>query len=227
LILEEVFPSSGEKHEIGPELQALDSLYPQVEGLRFNHVISSARSVGNSDSASNEIDRALLRVIRSQSNLIITSGKTARDENLNASSFAPMLILTRATDPLEIPATTAQSTHTVYVTQRFETDFQNPKAIAIGTFQDSVTSFTENFCNTNSVKNSVLETGLEIASQFANADLLTEIDLTVTRASDLDEARSLSESFLASLGVSKYTTVQILKYADTWFFRFSPAKANH
>ena len=219
--LEELLPNSGTIHEMGEDLTGFEFLYPKVQGFRFNHVISAQQSSDNSDSLSNALDRSLLKFIRSQSDLIVTSGKTARDENLRASSFAPMLILTKSNEPIEIPATTTESAHAVYVTQRLDTDYANPKAISIGTFQDSVTNFTQGFCSSNNFKSPVLESGLAIAKQFAQSHLLDEVDLTVTEAKTLDEAQLLARKFLSELGLGDYVAFQILRSDNTWFFRFA------
>lgn len=223
--LEELLPHSGTIHEIGEDLLGFELLYPKVQGFRFNFVISAQQSADNSDSLSNALDRALLKFLRKQSDLIVTSGKTARAENLKAPSFAPMLILTKSNEPFEIPATTTESAHAVYVTQRLDTDYLNPKAIAIGTFQDSVTNFTQDFCSSNNFKTPVLESGLAIAKQFAQSNLLKEIDLTVTEAKTLDEAQHLAQKFLSELGLGDYAAFQILRSDYTWFFRFALSAA--
>lgn len=224
--LEELLPNSGLIHEIGEDLTGYELLYPKVQGFRFNHVISAQQSSDNSDLLSNELDRTLLRFLRKQSDLIVTSGKTARAENLRASGLAPMLILTKSTEAIEIPATTLESAHPVFVTQRLETNFSNPKAIAIGTFQDSVANFTQDFCTANNFKSPVLESGLAIAKQFAQSDLLSEVDLTVTEATTLDEAQLLAQKFLSELALGNYAAIQILRSDDTWFFRFAPSEAS-
>lgn len=137
-----------------------------------------------------------------------------------------MLILTESVEPIDIPATKIESDHSIYLTQRLETEYSNPNAIAVGTFRDSLTNFCLMFCKANIFDKPVLETGLEVAQQFANTGLLSEINLTVTGESDFNQAKMISDSFLKSLGVNKPQTIQILSSGDTFFFRFAPSQAN-
>ena len=221
MILEEVFPSIG--------IRTIDSdnlatYYPRVEGIRFNFVLSSSASQSsNSDEASNKIDRELLKYIRSQSDLIITTGKTARSENLRASNYAPMLILTRSSDELNIPALQPNDAKPVYVTQRLGTIYPNDKAIAIGGIQDSPTDFVESFCRANSLRHAVLESGIETAKLFAAARTIKEVNLTVTNAADEVAAKNLAEDFLKNIQFKGSVLIQILRSEETWFFRYGAA----
>ena len=221
MILEEVFPSIG--------IRTIDSdnlatYYPRVEGIRFNFVLSSSASQSsNSDEASNKIDRELLKYIRSQSDLIITTGKTARSENLRASNYAPMLILTRSSDELNIPALQPNDAKPVYVTQRLGTIYPNDKAIAIGGIQDSPTDFVESFCRANNLRHAVLESGIETAKLFAASRTIKEVNLTVTNAADEVAAKNLAEDFLKNIQFEGSVLIQILRTEDTWFFRYGAA----
>ena len=221
MILEEVFPSIG--------IRTIDSdnlatYYPRVEGIRFNFVLSSSASQSsNSDEASNKIDRELLKYIRSQSDLIITTGKTARSENLRASNYAPMLILTRSSDELNIPALQPNDAKPVYVTQRLGTIYPNDKAIAIGGIQDSPTDFVESFCRANNLRHAVLESGIETAKLFAASRTIKEVNLTVTNAADEVAAKNLAEDFLKNIQFEGSVLNQILRTEDTWFFRYGAA----
>ena len=221
MILEEVFPSIGTRTIVADNL---DTYYPKVEGLRFNFVLSANPSQSsNSDEASNQIDRELLKFIRSQSDLIITTGKTARSENLRASKYAPMLILTRSSDELHIPAVEPNEAKPVYVTQRLGTVYPSDKAIAIGGIQDSPTDFVESFCRANSLRHAVLESGIETAKLFAAARTIKEVNLTVTNAADEVAAKNLAEDFLKNIQFEGSVLNQILRTEDTWFFRYGAA----
>ncbi|MFM6971403.1 MAG: hypothetical protein ACKOWH_02290 [Rhodoluna sp.] len=60
---------------------------------------------GSSKSISNDSDRALLFELRSQSDVIVTTGKTARSEQYQSSKFAPIAFITRNPESLRnIPA---------------------------------------------------------------------------------------------------------------------------
>lgn len=221
MILEEVFPSPGTRTI---DSESLNTYYPKVEGLRFNFVLSSSASQSsNSDEASNKIDRELLKFIRSQSDLIITTGKTARSENLRASKYAPMLILTRSSDELNIPAVQPNEAKPVYVTQRLGTIYPNDKAIAIGGIQDSLTDFVESFCRANNFRHTVLESGTETAKLFATSRTIKEVDLTVTNAAEEVAAKNLAQDFLKDIQFEGSVLIQILRSDDTWFFRYGAA----
>jgi len=219
MILMEVFPNLGASHPVSNEApQPLSELYPRLIGFRLNYVISPDVIETNSDSSTNELDRIILKVIRSQSDLIVTTGRTARSENLNSSTYAPMLVLTKSDVQLEIPAVTAQSKQSVYVTQRLGTIYPNSNALAIGTFQVSAPTFCAEFCRVNNFASVVLETGISTAKDFSKA--ITEVDLTVTRVSDLETANRTAINFLTELELENLTLLQLLNRDESWFFRF-------
>ena len=221
MILEEVFPSIGTRTI---DAENLDTYYPKVEGLRFNFVLSAnASQSSNSDEASNKIDRELLKFIRSQSDLIMTTGKTARSENLRASKYAPMLILTRTSDEFNIPAVEPNEAKPVYVTQRLGTIYPSDKAIAIGGIQDNLTDFVESFCRANNFRHPVLESGIETAKLFATPRTIKEVNLTVTNAADEVAAKNLAEDFLKNIQCDGSALIQILRSEETWFFRYGAA----
>lgn len=60
---------------------------------------------GTSKSISNSVDIQLLMALRAKSDVIVTTGKTARIEGYKASRFAPIAIVSQQQDPKEgIPA---------------------------------------------------------------------------------------------------------------------------
>ena len=220
MILNEYFPNKGKVHEVDEQsFEGLAALYPKVTGYRFNYVTSHSDSGSNSNEISNPLDRVLLRFLRSQSDLIITTGETTRSENLNSSKFAPMLILSNSANPLEIRATQIESSQYVYITQKLGSIYPNEKAIAIGSIQESALRFATNFCRLNGFEHVVLECGLTVAKDFATSNLLAEIDLTVTNIEDEDKAIALAYSFISRLGAT-LEMKQLLGTEDTWFFRF-------
>ena len=82
------------------EAEALLALYQPIVGVRLNIAVSATGSVagesGSSDDVSNPLDRLLLGELRKQSDVIVTSGATARAENLRASKLAEMVVLSHS-----------------------------------------------------------------------------------------------------------------------------------
>lgn len=201
------------KQHLLDSAEELSFWYPSVKGIRFNYVVSVGQVDTNSQLSSNEIDRALLRVIRSESDLIVTSGKTAVEENLNSSKFAPMLIITKR-EVIDIPATRITSALPVFVTTRPH-NYENKAVVTVGSIEEDLLDWFQKFIqNYDSV---VLESGIELAGVFQG--LLEEICLTVTRASSLSVAESEAENFLKYFNLHP-TRVHLLRHLDTWFFKY-------
>lgn len=218
MILEQVFPVSGT--EVAFDSEHLAVLYPKVEGLRFNFVIAKGTNLdASSDNSTNKLDRELLKFIRSQSDLIITTGKTARAENLTASKFAPKLIITTSSDDLDIAAVQVNEGKPVYITQRLGTQYPSEKAIAIGGVQDQLPEFVDSFCRANNFKHSVLESGMETARIFVSSASINEVNLTLTNFTSKLDAEDTAQDFLGKIGFEA-KLLQILRSVDTWFFRF-------
>ena len=218
MILEQVFPVSGT--EVAFDSEHLAVLYPKVEGLRFNFVIAKGTNLdASSDNSTNKLDRELLKFIRSQSDLIITTGKTARAENLTASKFAPKLIITTSSDDLDIAAVQVNEGKPVYITQRLGTQYPSEKAIAIGGVQDQLPEFVDSFCRANNFKHSVLESGMETARIFVSSASINEVNLTLTNFTSKLDAEDTAQDFLGKIGFEA-ELLQILRSDDTWFFRF-------
>jgi riboflavin biosynthesis pyrimidine reductase len=221
VILKEVYPNLGASHLVSKEFtNPLEEFYPRLHGFRLNYVLSPEASEATSDFSTNALDRIILKLIRSQSDLIITTGKTVRSEKLNASSYSPMLILTRSDEPLEIPAVNLQSEQKVYLTQRLGMIYPNSNALAIGTFQNEAPTFCAEFCRVNRFESVVLETGISTSKDFSKAGLVHEVDLTVTRVSSQETAEKVAVDFLANLQIDNHSLVHLLNHEDSWFFRF-------
>jgi hypothetical protein len=187
--------------------------YPKIQGFRFNHVISAVSSEQDSYLISNPIDRKVLKAIRSSADLIVTTGKTAVAENLSASAFAPMLIITRKKD-IHVPATEESSRQRVYVTSG-KSDFGNPAAEGVGEVEGNLLDWVKNF--TKDYQCVVLETGLKTTLQLES--LIKEICLTVVEAKDIQMAKSLADKFIEKFGAN-YRLLQLLQIDTNWFFRF-------
>ena len=224
MIVIELFPGNAEV-EIDPETSSLQDAiywYPRILGIRFNYVIDAIDRTGtNSDAASNELDRYFLRVIRSSSDLIITTGKTARAERLRSSKLAPMAIITSQPDSLNIPALEEQSSHPVYVCSEVapKLPFGNSNAKWLAISSASIAEIViEVLAKLNSMS-PLLEIGINSLRELASSDLVTEICLTVTHADSRELAVEASEGFLKSAGLVA-EQLQLLNSGNTWLFRF-------
>lgn len=228
MILREVFPNAGIASELDLDnSEALRAWYPEVRGLRVNFVLGrNSDLTSSSDGMTSQVDRALLKFIRSQSDLIVTTGKTARAENLSASNYANLLIITNSDEPFAIPATKSNKGLPVMLTQRLETNYPNVSAGAIGKIQEPITHFVTAFCRANSYTRPVLESGPTTIREFAKASLIAEMNLTVTGASERTEAEALAVSFLREVEFES-ELIQILRQEDNWFFRFGSSATSH
>jgi hypothetical protein len=229
LILEELSPNPGKVLDLSNEnTDLLKVWYPRVDGFRLNYVISvTERNNSDSSLSTNEVDRTILRFIRSQSDLIVTTGLTARAENLRASKFAPMLIITSSNEELGIPAVKEESEYPVYTTQALGTYYRNSKALAIGRAGSTVGAFLSLLVRANNFKAVALETGLTVSKALIEEKLVSEICLSVTQCSSRSDADGLAQQFLTQIGVSSAHEVQVLKSDDSWFFRFDSLESNH
>ena len=210
-----------ESHEIGVfELDGLSEakpFYPRVPGIRFNYVVS-AMETNKSDSylSTNEVDRLFLRAIRANADLIITTGKTAREENLKGSSLTPLLILTNEKE-LQMPATNAYSEKKVFVTNNQE-NMANPNAESLGFLDTNLSTFTKKLMmNYQSI---ALESGLSTALEYSKLHLLNEICLTVTNATEPSAIAKL-EDFMTALQFDG-SVIQVMCSERTWLFRVKP-----
>lgn len=196
------------------------ALYPEVLGFRFNHVVSPNIESSNSNLSSNQVDRIILKFLRSISDLIITTGATARAEALRSSAYAPMLILTLSEDELDFPAVQAKSSKVIYLTQKLGTQYSNKNALAIGIVKEPLPEFCVKFCSLNGFGSAVLESGITVAKQFAKAGLIKEVDLTVTEVPTRNQAEDEAAKFLLNLGLQGLPMIQLLNLESSWFFRF-------
>jgi riboflavin biosynthesis pyrimidine reductase len=192
--------------------------YPKLVGARFNYVISALKKSNNSDDITSTLDRLALKAIRAQSQLIVTTGLTARNERLRASKFADLLVITNQED-ITFPALEANSSQKVLVTTE-ALNTTNHNAHAIGKVTGDLTEWFSLEIS-GKYQSIVLETGITTARFFAKADLIKEICLTVTD-SDVENASVLATEFLENLGM-KASVVQRIDYLDTHLFRFASA----
>jgi len=224
LIVKELFPGTAEV-EIDPETSSLQDAshwYPSISGIRFNYVINAAgTSAENSNADSNELDRYFLKVIRSSSDLIITTGKTARSEHLRASKLAPMAILTTQPNNLKIPATEKNSSQPVYICSKVapEMPFVNVEASWLETSTDYIASIVREVITRTNSSHTLLETGFLTFLESTAEGLVNEVCLTVTNADSRETATRAAEDFLRKADVAA-EQIQLLNAGTNWLFRF-------
>jgi riboflavin biosynthesis pyrimidine reductase len=224
LIVKELFPGIAEV-EIDPKTSSLRDAshwYPSIPGIRFNYVINATGTPAeNSDADSNELDRYFLRVIRSSSDLIITTGKTARSEELKASKLVPMAIITTQPNSLQIPATEQNSDQPVYVCSKVipEHPFTNSEASWLETASDDIADIVREVIARTDSSNTVVEIGLLTFTALASEDLVNEVCLTVSNAESKESATKACENFLNATNVIA-EQIQLLNAGTTWLFRF-------
>lgn len=224
MIVKELFPSTGEL-EIDPETSSLQDAshwYPSIPGTRFNYVINAAgTSAENSDAESNALDRYFLKAIRSSSDLIITTGKTARSEQLRASKIAPMAIITSQPNNLQIPATEQNSNQPVYICSKVapEMPLLNVEATWLETSTDDIAGIVREVITSTNSSHTLLETGFLTFRALTAEGLVNEVCLTVTNADSRETATRAAEDFLRTADVAA-EQIQLLNAGTTWLFRF-------
>jgi riboflavin biosynthesis pyrimidine reductase len=81
------------------ETESLLALYHPLKGVRLNIAVHVSGAIsgpqGSSDEISNPLDRRLLVELRRQSDVILTTGATARAEGIRRSKLAPIAIVTK------------------------------------------------------------------------------------------------------------------------------------
>jgi len=228
VIVQEIFPNERTINidVAEPDFGAVKSWYPKIHGTRFNFVLNPNQSKSiSSDTVSDELDRFFLKLIRSQSDLIITTGETARSENLRASRLAPFAIITRHPNSLDIPATNTTSQMPVIIcsTSELETKYLNSSLsyfhLKESDFAAAVSAVIENLGATSVV----VETGLSAAANLFKSGAIDELCLTVVDAKDRNEASLNAQLFYSELNI-RVEMIQLLVSKTTFLFRFKVLK---
>lgn len=189
--------------------------YPRLPGIRFNYVISAAQSSSELSSLhSNAEDRLILKAIRQAADLIVTSGETARSEEIKASPSAPMLILTKSQD-LRIPALMVKSENPVFVTNE-QTDFENPAAKSVGFITTELDKYLQSVMKTYPCV--ALEVGLSLAKKLSRENCIDEVCLTVTNCPTQELAWLRLSVFLNDIEFNG-KIISCLNNQTTWLFR--------
>jgi riboflavin biosynthesis pyrimidine reductase len=213
-VIEHVISGIETRRSVEITLEELENYYPAVAGFRFNFVTQGQVQLQTtSDLITSTADRAILRQIRSISDLIITSGKTAVRENLTGSRFAPILVLTNH-DALKARLCTETSIKSVFVTTDRK-DCANANCYPVGKTSAPLSEWVQEFCK--EYRSIVIETGLTLARELSS--LINEIDITVTNALTLVEATGSAEIVLSRIGL-KPKLKQIIQIDSDFFFRY-------
>jgi riboflavin biosynthesis pyrimidine reductase len=207
-------------------LEQVEIWYPRIPGSRLNYVISVDGDHGNnSDFASNAIDRYFLKAIRSVSDLIVTTGMTARPEALRSSKVAPMAILTNSPDDFDIPATSSQSNFPLVIcstsTPTKNYGNQNLAFLTLDS-EDTAKAAAEIVMKLRS-KSPVFETGISTATELVAANLIDEVCLSVTGSASINDSKVLAQEFLNKIGC-RAQVIQLLESQQIFLFRFEVLK---
>lgn len=222
--IKELFPGS-RTLEIDPATSSSDLVttwYPKIQATRFNFVVSADSNVSStSEEATNSIDRFFLKAIRSVSDVIITTGQTARAEQLHSSRFAPLAILTSHPNDLEIPATSIHSLQSVIIcsaTQLTREYLNSDIKFLLLDSSDTVTAVKQIIQELQSIS-PLLEVGTFTATQLASAHLMDEVCLSVTGTKSEAQATKLAKDFLDSINV-RGKLIQLLESENTYLFKY-------
>ena len=197
-------------------ISELSSYFPRWVGCRWNYVISAKQArTSISDEVTSEADRLVLRTIRSQSDLIITTGKTAEAEQLKASIYAPMLVLTN-NSAIDFPGLHSESQHPVLLTIRHGS-FSNSKVSCIGPTSGRLSDWLT--AQTQKYTSKVYEGGIDTGVSLVNACYVSQICLSVTAADNFNDSINAAQLFLARTSM-EFNLIQVLESEGTWFFTF-------
>lgn len=194
----------------------LSKYFPRLDGCRWNYVISAKPNESStSDEVTSHADRLVLKTIRSNSDLIITTGKTAVAEQLNGSTYAPMMVLTN-NSKIDFPALQTPSKHQILLTIE-NRGFQNSNVTCLGSTSGEVATWLLN--NTRDYPSKVFEGGIDTGIELVNAGFISQICLSVTSSDSFTESLDAAQHFLAKTS-KNFRATQVLECEKTWFFTF-------
>jgi riboflavin biosynthesis pyrimidine reductase len=239
LTLIRLFPSFAELPRLSAEEQSWEiaKAYGICNGWRINFAVNdrgeSFGASGSSLEVSSELDRLLLGKIRSQADVIVTSGKTARAEKYRSSKHAPIAIFTNSGDLDAVPA--------IQGTQYF-TPIVLTSAVHLETVEDALADVDVRVLAYDSVSSNawpvaidevlrhegfqspVLESGLESLRSFIHHGVVSEVCLSVTLSSGRQvSARELATAHLQEFfGVrSRFELLTLFSDGQTLFSRWA------
>ena len=208
--------------------------YGLCNGWRLNFAVNESGEsfglTGGSSDVSSDLDRSLLGKLRSLSDVIVTSGKTARAEKYKSSRHAPIAIFTNSGDLDAVPAIQG----TQYFTPIVVTSEAHLSAVqaALSDVDALITEYPSEVAWPNGVaavlqhegfQSPILESGLSSLRAFVSAGVIDEICLTVTHGASFgNSARQLSKAYLGNLfgDVSEFELVDLFAASDASFSRW-------
>lgn len=198
------------------DVSDLSKYFPRLDGCRWSYVISAKpKKASTSDEVTSKADRLVLKTIRSNSDLIITTGKTAVAEQLNASSYAPMMVLTN-NSTIDFPALRIPSQHQIRLSIE-NGRFQNSNVICLGSTSGELPKWLKD--KTLEYPSQVFEGGISTAIGLVNTGFISQICLSVTSSESFTESLDTAHEFLSKTA-KNLLLVQALECENSWFFTF-------
>jgi riboflavin biosynthesis pyrimidine reductase len=182
-------------------------------GWRLNFAVNQAGEAfgqdGTSEGVSNGLDRLVMGKLRSQSDLIVTSGATARAERYKSSKHARIAIITRTGDLDRVPAVQGSQFFTPLIItdiEHFDSVEQalNDVDVEVVSYGEAASLFAplkiEELVAGSGYQSPILESGASLSREFIQAGVVKEICLTISKsAKEAFSARSVSPSMLRGL----------------------------
>lgn len=180
------------------DLSTLFLAQQKLCGVRANFVVdSSGKFSGDSGSSrdlSNSVDLALLRHLRSLSEVIVTDAATARREGYQPSKWAPIEVWSKSGNFEGVSLATG-ITHRVVIDAEQELKFLRQKYGSV-----------------------LLETGPTLTKVLAGLGLVDELKLTVVGSASMAEATKTALRVAKSLNLEFLAITKAQMVADTYFF---------
>jgi riboflavin biosynthesis pyrimidine reductase len=239
LTLIRVYPDFEVFEGLTPEDQSwiIAKDYGICNGWRLNFAVDAgghfAGETNSSADVSTELDRLLLGKLRSLSDLIVTSGKTARLEKYRSSKHAPIAIFTTSGDLDDVPAIQGTQYFTPLVltpNNRVEAVEQllSDVDVRVIAFEASGTEDSWPIAIAQAVQglgyqSPILESGPVTNRNFVSAGVIDEICLSVTHRKTAGvSARNLSTSFLNAVfgSTGDFKLAQLFTDGRTTFSRW-------
>jgi riboflavin biosynthesis pyrimidine reductase len=211
--------------------------YGICNGWRVNFAVdqsgASFGASGSSSDVSTELDRFLLGRLRSQADVIVTSGKTARAEKYKSSKHAPIAIFTTSGNLDAVPAIQG----TQYFTPLILTPSKSVDSVqqSLSDVDARILAFESDLGETTWPKalaaliqregyqSPILESGASTIRQFVKNGVIDELCLTVTSmARSGVSARNLSVSHLSKTvcDMDGFVLAQVFSDGHTTYSRW-------
>ena len=210
--------------------------YGICNGWRLNFAVDSAGDSfgisGTSVDVSGKLDRLLLSKLRSMSDVIVTSGKTARSEKYKSSKHAPIAIFTISGDLESVPAIDGAQYFTPVVITPFDRldevnrSLQDVDVRTFGFESDSPGSMprsVRDLLHSEGYQSPILESGQTTIRKFISEGILSELCISMSaNAGESLSARSLSNAALRQLlgDISDFKLESLFSDGRTLFTRW-------